>query len=90
MKELDSERVKEIKKLAGFWSSENSQLAIEQIEKLKSANLERAMKISDSLTQPAESSLAFLNRARGIQIVLDDINAIIEAEKRISNRKGDL
>lgn len=85
---LTATRKAEVIKLAKLWQSDDGKLAIEQMTKLKNANLDRAMRIADEVAQPAETSLAFLNRARGIQVVLDDIVTIIQASENFNEEGG--
>lgn len=80
----------EIKTLADFWQSPAGQLAIQHIEKLKDANLDRAMRVSDEISHAGEASFAFLNRARGIKVVLDDIQMIVNKGKELSEKEGEL
>lgn len=79
---------KEIKALAEFWQSPTGKLAIQHIEQLKTANLDRAMRVSDEIAQSSEASCAFFNRARGIKVVLDDIQMIINRGSEL-NKEGD-
>lgn len=80
----------EIKTLADFWQSPAGQLAIQHIEMLKNANLDRAMRVSDEISHAGEASFAFLNRARGIKVVLDDIQMIVNKGKELSEKEGEL
>lgn len=82
--------ISEIKTLAEFWKSPTGQLAIQHIEKLKDANLDRAMRVSDEISHAGEASFAFLNRARGIKVVLDDIQMIINKGEELSKKEGEL
>ena len=63
----------ELKEWKDFWNSETGKKAIEKMETLKQSNLNYAMELSDKVTNPGEPVLAAISRAKGIQIVIDDI-----------------
>lgn len=63
----------ELKAWKDFWTSDMGKKAIEKMEELKQSNLDFTLEISDKVATPSELVLAHVNRAKGIQIVIDDI-----------------
>lgn len=63
----------ELKEWKSFWTSEMGKKAIKKMEELKQSNLDYALEVSDKVVTPSELVLAHVNRAKGIQIVIDDI-----------------
>lgn len=69
-----------------FGNSKIGRQLLEDMEVLKNANLNQAMDIPDKTVMPNESIAAYMNRAKGVQIVIDNIMSHIENAK--SGLKG--
>lgn len=61
-----------------FGNSKIGRHLLDDMEALKNANLNQAMDIPDKTVMPNESIAAYMNRAKGIQIVIDNILAKVE------------
>ena len=64
-----------------FGNSRIGKRLFDDMRALKDANLGQAMDIPDKTVMPNESIAAYMNRAKGIQIVMDNILAKIENAK---------
>lgn len=64
-----------------FGNSKIGRQLLEDMETLKNANLNQAMDIPDKTIMPNESIAAYMNRAKGVQIVIDNIVSNIENAK---------